>query len=129
MTYLDDILQKYQARNVAQYSNAILQLKNFLINWADEEEEGRVGNMARSVGHVFDIASANIVIIEVQCTASSEDLIGKVVPLIAEKVTFCGGNPGVRLLEYVKLEKENIPGYWFSKDTHVFNHPYLNPRP
>lgn len=57
MAYLDQILQKYQARNVALYSTSITQLKNVFISWASSCYLDILNSGSRAKGTAIALAS------------------------------------------------------------------------
>ncbi len=77
--------------------------------------------LTQLVGDRADEASAWFAEIEVQLTASDQELIEELIPTIISTVLSCGGTPGQHSLEYQPLEEgEGIPGYWYSQGTHTF---------
>lgn len=77
--------------------------------------------LSRIAGDHADQLSAQFAKIEVWLTASERGLIDKLLPAITGMVLSCGGTPGQHSLEYQPLEEgEGIPGYWYSKGTHIF---------
>ena len=55
--YLEEILQKYQARDVANYSNSISRLKNTLVEWAGQCYLNIIDSGSRKKGTAISIAS------------------------------------------------------------------------
>ncbi len=56
-TYLDQILQKYQTRDITLYSNSITQLKGVLISWASSCYLDILDSGSRAKGTAINIAS------------------------------------------------------------------------